>query len=119
MTADKFSQSGTASDASLAGELARINAETARIAWRDLQRFFAQGHAIYVAPELDLVDVALQMQRDNRSVIEIWLSSAHLAPVSDAQALDWFENDATHWCVVVRPWVLVQPDSRPAHGSIK
>ena len=110
MTADKQSQAGTAFDVSLAEERARINAETARIAWRDLQRFFAQGHAIYVVPELDLVDVALQMQQDNSSTIEGWLASARLAPVSDAQALDWFENDATHWCVVVRPWVLVQPD---------
>jgi hypothetical protein len=47
------------------------------------------------------------------------LHSARLAPVSDAQALDWFENDATHWCVVVRPWVLVQPDSSAARGSIR
>jgi len=119
MTSYKFSQSGVASDASLAGERARINAETAQIPWRELQRFFAQGHAIYVAPELDLVDVALQMQRDNRPAIESWLGSAHLAPVSDAQALDWFENDAIHWCVVVKPWVLVQPDSSPAHGPLR
>lgn len=119
MTADKFLQPGAVSDASLAEERARINAETARIAWRELQRFFAQGHALYVAPELDLVDVALQMQRDNRPAIESWLNSAQLAPVSDAQALDWFESDATHWCVVVKPWVLVQPDSRPARGSIR
>lgn len=114
MTADKFSQAGAASDASLTEERARINAETAQIAWRELQRFFAQGHAIYVAPELDLVDVALQMQRDNRSAIESWLNSARLALVSDAQALDWFERNAIHWCVVVRPWVLVQPAGDPA-----
>ncbi len=114
MTVNEQSQAGAAPDASQAGERARINAETARIAWRDLQRFFAQGHAIYVAPDLDLVDVALQMQKDNKSTIEGWLASARLAPVSDAQALDWFDNDATHWCVVVKPWVLVQPDGNPA-----
>jgi hypothetical protein len=119
MTADKFSQAGAASDASLAEDRARINAETARIAWHDLQRFFAQGHALYVAPELDLVDVALQMQRDNRPAVESWLNSARLAPVSDAQALDWFENNAIHWCVVVKPWVLVQPDGSPARGSLR
>jgi hypothetical protein len=119
MTADNLLQAGAARNVSLGEERARINAETARIAWRELQRFFAQGHALYVAPELDLVDVALQMQRDNRPVIESWLGSAHLAPVSDAQALDWFEKDAIHWCVVVRPWVLVQPDSSAARGSIR
>jgi len=118
MTADKLLQAAATPDASLAEDRERIHAETARIAWRDLQRFFAQGHAIYVAPELDLVDVALQMQRDNRPAIESWLASARLAPVSDAQALDWFGNDAIHWCVVVKPWVLVQPASDAPVGLI-
>ena len=116
MTGDKLLQALAASDPSLAEDWARINAETARIAWRELQRFFAQGHAIYVSPDLDLVDVALQMQRDNQATIESWLASARLAPVSDAQALDWFANDATHWCVVVKPWVLVQPATDAAPG---
>ena len=35
-----------------------FDAETAKIAWQELQRFFAQGLAIGVEPELDLVDVA-------------------------------------------------------------
>ena len=92
-----------------AAERLRINAETARIDWRELQRFFAQGYAIYVDPQLDLVEVALEMQNDNKARIEQWLAAAALAPVSDAQARDWFEGNAVMWCVVVRPWVLVQP----------
>ena len=40
---------------------AKVNEETSQIAWKDLQRFFAGGTIIYVAPELDLVDVAFQM----------------------------------------------------------
>ena len=39
-------------------ERARINSETSKIAWQELQRFFAQGIAVAVAPQLDLVEVA-------------------------------------------------------------
>jgi len=119
MTGDKRLQTGMVPEHWQAEDRARINAETARIAWRELQRFFAQGHALYVAPDLDLVDVALQMQYDNRPMIESWLATFRLAPVSDAQALDWFENDAVLWCVVVKPWVLVQPAADATPRSIK
>ncbi len=87
----------------------RINAETAKIAWRELQRFFAQGNAVAVAPELDLVEVALQMSADNRDQVEIWMKHGWVGPVSDAQALEWLNANALVWSVVVRPWVLVQP----------
>lgn len=90
-------------------ERARINAETAKIAWQELQRFFAQGHAITVSPELDLVDVAWEMSQDNRTLIEVWVAAGKVGQVTDAQAIEWLEANALMWCVVVRPWVLVQP----------
>jgi hypothetical protein len=90
-------------------ERARINAETAKIAWRELQLFFAQGNAIAVSPTLDLVDVALQMSHDNREQVDVWMKEGSVGPVSDAQALEWLEANALMWSVVVRPWVLVQP----------
>ncbi len=34
-----------------------IHAETSKIAWSELQRFFAAGKAIYVAVDLDLVEL--------------------------------------------------------------
>ena len=50
------------------GDIARnkVNLETSKIAWRDLQRFFASGSAVFVAPSLDLVDVAYQFSIDNK-----------------------------------------------------
>ena len=90
-------------------ERARINSETAKIAWQDLQRFFAQGHAIYVAPDLDLIDVAWEISRDRKKQLEVWMADAKVGQVSDPQAVQWLEGNALMWCVVVRPWVLVQP----------
>lgn len=89
---------------------ANLNQETSLIAWSELQRFFATGQAIYVASELDLVDVALQVSKNNTEQVQAWMQADKIAKVSDAQALQWFESEARVWAVVVKPWVLVQSD---------
>ena len=92
---------------------AKINLETSKIAWKELQRFFAGGVALMVSADLDLVDVAFQMSEDNVEQILQWAIAGRLARVSDAQAREWTEADALVWAVVVSPWVLVQPVNRP------
>jgi len=87
---------------------AKVNLETAQIAWRDLQRFFASGATIHVSDELDLVDVAFQMSEDNAAQIQQWMVAGKLGKVTDEQATAWFETDSLVWAVVVSPWVLVQ-----------
>lgn len=87
---------------------AKVNLETAQIPWRELQRFFASGKAIFVAPELDLTQVAAEMARDNAAQIQHWMQADQVGPVSDESAQQWFEDDTTLWAVVVKPWVLVQ-----------
>ena len=87
---------------------AKVNMETSRIHWKELQRFFASGVTIVVSPELDLVEVAFQMHNDNKVKIESWLVSGELAKVSDTQAAAWLAADLETWAVVVSPWVLIQ-----------
>ena len=99
-------------------ERARILGETARIGWRDLQRFFASGHAIFVAPELNLVDAAWHLSADNADEIASWMASGQLGKVTDKQAVEWFEANALMWAVVVRPWVVVQPILQPDTNEI-
>lgn len=88
---------------------AKLNLETAQMAWRDMQRYFASGVALYVAPELDLVEVALQMSEDNAAQIQQWMAAQQFGKVTDEQAASWYAADAMLWTVVVSPWVLVQP----------
>lgn len=88
--------------------LARLHQETARIPWRELQRFFASGATIAVDPALDLLEVAGQLAGDEAGRVARWLEQGRLCRVSDEQALAWLEADATVWAVVVAPWVLVQ-----------
>ena len=91
---------------------AKVNLETAQIAWKDLQRFFASGAAVHVSDDLDLVEVAYQMSSDNADLIQEWMVAGKLGKVSDEQAAAWFETDSLVWAVVVSPWVLVQPSGK-------
>jgi hypothetical protein len=87
---------------------ASVNLETAQIAWRELQRYFASGATLRVGDRLDLVEVAFQMAEDNKPQVEQWMQDGQLGPVTDEQALAWYEADAIVWAVVARPYVLVQ-----------
>lgn len=87
---------------------AKMNLETSRIGWRELQRFFASGAAVYVSSDLDLVEVAFQISQDNAGQVAQWMDAGRVARVTDVQAQQWFDADADMWAVVVSPYVLVQ-----------
>lgn len=89
-------------------EKEKIQLETAKISWSELQRFFAKGEAILVSTQLDLVEVAYQFSVDNKSKVQEWLSNQTVTPVPDELALQWFNSNAELWTVVVKPFVLVQ-----------
>ena len=91
----------------------KINLETSKIAWKELQRFFAGGKTLMVSADLDLVEAAFQMSEDNAAQIRQWMTAGKLARVPDEQACEWAETDALVWPVVVSPWVLVQPVGQP------
>lgn len=94
---------------------AQLNLETAQIAWRELQRYFANGATITVGPELDLVEVAFQISADNTLQVSQWMDSGKIGRVTDEQALAWYEADAIVWAVVARPYVLIQENSYVLH----
>ncbi len=97
-------------------EKQKMNLETSLIHWRELQRFFANGSAIFVSNELDLLDVAFEFSKDNTAQVDSWLQQGTVGKVSDQQALHWFEQDAEVWAVVVKPWILVQSDTHRKNG---
>lgn len=98
-------------------ELLRLEymGQTARIRWHDLQTYYAHGSVISVGPQLDLVEVAVQLGMDNTASFEAWIAAGQVAPVGDGQALAWYESNEELWAVVAAPWVLVQ--QRPDQGA--
>lgn len=89
-------------------EKAKINLETAKIAWSELQRFFAAGKVLHVALDQDLLEVARLMSADQVTQIALLLDSGKIAVVADKKALEWYETDSSVWSVVVKPYVLLQ-----------
>jgi len=90
---------------------AELNAQTARIDWTELQRHFARGVVIWVAPDLDLVQVGLLMARDVKTEFAQYMESGKVVTLTDAQAMDWSSRNAELWALVAAPWVLVQERS--------
>lgn len=93
---------------------AKLNMETARMPWRELQRYFASGHIIAIADGLDMVSVAVMMAADDAQGISRLVEQKGIEKVTDEQAEAWFEAEADLWTVVVKPWILVQVKREPA-----
>ena len=96
---------------------ARLNRETAKIDWTELQRFYARGEVIAVDQSLDLIEVACQLHQDNKPQVEDWLQQGLLARASDQQAQQWHDQQALLWAVVIAPWVLVQQPKPPTDDA--
>lgn len=87
---------------------AKITAETARINWIDLQKFYAAGSVITVDNSIDLIDVAFAFSRDDQAQVAQWLAESLVERTTEAQAQHWYSTQTELWAVVISPWVLVQ-----------
>jgi hypothetical protein len=97
---------------------AKLNSETAKLGWKELQRFFANGKLLYVNSDLDLIDVAFAIQQDDQVKVRQWMEQTRLTRVNDLQAKDWLVNNSLLWTVVVKPWILVQPPATNSHKRV-
>lgn len=86
----------------------KLNLETGKLTWSELQTFFARGVVIIVTPSLDLIEVAVQLSEDNAQAIEQMINKGDITRANDDHARDWVERSPNFWSVVISPWVLVQ-----------
>nr|WP_314624272.1 DUF2288 domain-containing protein [uncultured Noviherbaspirillum sp.] len=86
----------------------RLNQETSKLKWTELQRHYAGGNVVVIDEALDLIAVAVAIARDDTAAVGKWMADGLLARVSDIQAAAWLQVDLEMWAVVVKPWVLVQ-----------
>ncbi len=96
------------------GLRSRLNAETAKLVWPELERHFARGAVIRVGQSLDLVEVAVCVSEDDKEKVEAWMKAGLVGHPSMAEAKDWVERQPDFWSVVVAPWVLMQEVSGDA-----
>jgi len=89
----------------------KLNLETSRICWHELQTYYARGLVVRVGKDLDLLEVASELTADNRARFEQWLETGDVGEVSPDLARAWYDRNTELWAVVVAPWVLVQDRS--------
>lgn len=87
---------------------AKLNLETARLQWLELERHFARGDVIKVAHDLDLIEAAMHVAGNHAAIVEAWLADGRIARAEMPDAEDWHARKPVFWAVVVAPWVLVQ-----------
>ena len=87
----------------------KLNLETARIAWADLQSHFARGAAVYVSPDVDLIAAARLVADDDREAVARLMEAGKFGLVTEEQARRFYADKQEMWAVVVAPWVLVHP----------
>jgi hypothetical protein len=87
---------------------AKLNLETARLAWPELERHFARGDVVKVAVGVDLIDAALHIAENDAATVEAWLADGRIARANMHDAEGWHARQPMFWAVVVAPWVLVQ-----------
>lgn len=86
----------------------RFEKELAKISFQELQKFFAKGMMIIVSEQLDVIDVAMKLHRDDVKAIQQWIDEAKIVRAHDDHAKQWVENRVEFNAVTVAPWVLVQ-----------
>jgi len=86
----------------------KLLVETARIAWHELQRFFAQGAVLMVDVSLDLVNVAVFIAEDDSQSLQPLIDKGLVRAPDNDIARAWYAKNTELWCVVVAPYVLVQ-----------
>lgn len=89
----------------------KLNLETSRIRWHELQTYYARGQVVRVDKSLDLLEVASELTADNHARFEQWLGTGDVGDVTPDMARVWYDLNAELWAVVVAPWVLVQDRS--------
>lgn len=86
----------------------KLREESGPLSWSELERHFARGHVIKVAPSADLLEVAYRVSKDDTGAVRNWMQTGVLARASTEDARGWHARGAHFFAVVAAPWVLVQ-----------
>jgi len=87
----------------------RFREELAEVCWRDLREHVQRDTIITLAPELDLVEAAIAVARDDSERIGEWIDSGRLGKPSVEQIRAWEKQmDKPFRMLIVQPYILVQ-----------
>ncbi len=85
-----------------------LNGQAGKITWPELEKHFARGVLIKVANDLDLIEVALSISKDDKQSINTLLTENKIQHATIEDAKLWVETQPHFWAIVIAPWVLIQ-----------
>ncbi|NVJ60234.1 MAG: DUF2288 family protein [Gammaproteobacteria bacterium] len=90
---------------------AKLNLETAKITWKELELFFAKGKLLIVQAESDLIQLASAIHNDEKSAVEDAIDKNLIFYPTP----EWIKQNCIDgtlfWGLVIAPFVLAQPIS--------
>jgi len=87
---------------------AKLQGEVLDTPWRELSPHVARHAVLLVAPDLDLLDVAVVLAHDDVSRLQSWLETGRVGRPSDSLIEAWATEAPRFQAVIVQPWVLAQ-----------
>lgn len=88
----------------------KLRAEIMPARWPDLLYQFARGGLLIARQDTDLLELAVELARDDRPAVAARLESGELRRCRDEDARAYQAAPAQRFqFVIVQPWVLAQP----------
>lgn len=91
---------------------ARFAQEIQRVDWKPLGPHAKRGGLVLVDPQLDLLEVAIAVARDDSERVERWMGAGQLSKPSEEQLEAWQKEVGERFRVaIIQPYVLAQRDA--------
>ena len=86
----------------------KLQDEVLDASWQDLAPHFARQALLWVAPHVDLLDVAVAMAEDDLARVQDWLGRRDVLRPGESMAAQWALEPPRFQAVIVQPWVIAQ-----------
>ena len=86
----------------------KLKNEIGNADWPLLKPHADRDVLLIIHPQLDLLEVAIQVAKDRSKQIRLWLEGGKITRPTQAQREQWETGDTIFTCVIVQPFVLVQ-----------
>ena len=83
--------------------------DLAEVNVRELKIHLKRDSIIIVAAELDLIEVAVAVADDDKTLVETWITASQLGKPTEKQLESWEQESTQRFqMLIVQPFILIQ-----------
>jgi len=83
--------------------------DLAGVSWRELKIHLQRDAIIIISAEIDLIEAAIAVAKDDKIQVEVWIDAGHLGKPTEKQLEIWEqEDDKPFQMLIVQPFILIQ-----------